>query len=49
MKLPASEREPVFEDNGLGRGGMDPSGSESVLDWAMEIDYMTAVKFRFDW
>ncbi len=49
MKLPASDREPIFEDNGLGRGGMDPSGSESVLDEAIARDLNTPVKFRFDW
>jgi hypothetical protein len=47
--LPTPDREPVFENDGLGQGGMDPTGSESVLDWSIESDAITPVKFRFDW
>lgn len=39
--LPTPEREPVFEDDGLGRGGMDPTGGDSVLDLSIESDLNT--------
>lgn len=47
--LPSPSLSQESEGGSLGSGGMDPTGSESVLDWAIESDELTPVKFRFDW
>lgn len=47
VMLPPQEIEPEFDDLRLGRGGMDPSDSESVLDWSIDSDYHTPLKFMW--
>lgn len=47
--LAPQETGPEFDDLRLGRGGLDPTDGESVLDWSIEQTRNTPVKFRFDW